>query len=264
MNREELITRLALLEVEGKITLEEARELLAQFDAGWLNPSDLPLTREEERQILLTGFLAITGGAYLNEVRKRLRAQRNKPGRFVVVEFYEENLEPLAGIFSRSDPEINRWHESMARVVMDNAHAMAEAGIGRRLFEHEHERITRGVRSQLGYLERFADEVAFRKLIGRPMSEKAIFDRSRQYGGFAIGQFYRFAESLFAGVVGYVARYIPKDDNGTCAPCHEAGQITFFLPGTGPMPGEICVAKGKCRCERKIEFNIVEYDKLKR
>jgi len=262
MTREELLNRLALLEFEGKISLAEAQQILAQFDAGTLNEADLPMTREEENRLLLLSFLAISAGAFVADVRQRLRRVRGQQRRFVVIDIFEEQLEPLGGFFARTDPDIALWHQNMATVIRDNAFAMGEAALGRRLFEAEADQVRQALRAQYGYLERFADEIAFRKLVGRPMSEAAIFDRSRQYGGFAIGMFYRFAEARFARLPGYVARYIPIDDGGTCVPCHEAGRIEYYLPTEGPMPGEVCVAKGKCRCERIIEFNPAIYRTL--
>lgn len=263
MDRDELLNRLALLFDEGKLALEEAQELLRQYDAGMLNEADLPLTRAEERLIMLMALNLVNQSAYLAQARRRIRGTTGAVRiRLGLSDLFEEAMRPVSGILTNMDPDIRRWHDSMGRVIRDNAYSMAEAALGRRLFETEANRIRDSLSSQFGYLERFADEIAFRRLIGRPMSEAQIYDRSRQYAGFAVGLFYRLREEPFRRQRGYVAKYIPVDDGGTCRPCHDAGVEMYYLPGEGPMPGEVCVARGKCRCRRIIEFNIAVYERL--
>ena len=257
MTREELIARLELLVREDKLSILEARSIVRRFDNGHFDERELPLTREEEQRQLETVLTVGSIAAYLLSVRRR--KPRGIEGRFTVVAHYERTILPLSDIPVRAKPDIREWHQRMRESILSNALAQAEAGLGRVLTPREASQVGDLLGRQDAYLERFADEIAFRRLSGRPMSAKAIFDRSRQYGGFAIGLFFRMQEQRFDGLRGWISEYIPVDDPATCRPCHEAGIQGPYLPTQGPFPGEVCVAKGKCRCRRELHYDLTQW-----
>ena len=257
MSRDELILRLALLEREGKISRAEAITIRELFDAGKIDGSELPLTREEERLRLLTALGLATAAGHLLTVRQRFGNRGDTSVRLDIVGLLDSTL---SGVSQRPQSRrIRTWHDEMSQLIVEHSLAMAEIGARRQLTDRERRQVLEALRPQFGYLERFADEIAFRSLTDNPMSQAQIYDRSRQYGGFALGLFYRLREARFEGIRGWVVDYIPRDDQGTCIPCHESGRGSPFLPGQGPFPGEVCVAHGKCRCERVLRFDITAW-----
>lgn len=49
---------------------------------------------------------------------------------------------------------------------------------------------------------------------------------------------------------GYVYDYIALDDNAVCSPCMDAEANSPYIGGQGPMPGQVCLGGGNCRCYR--------------
>lgn len=257
MTREELIERLDLAVQAGTITLEEAREILALYDAGGIDPDELPLPVADggnHLQQALIGLipLAFFGYSYPARVSLKLR----------MLHGYDSSVANVALLLAERVPRIRQWHDTAGTMVRDLTHRLAELGAGRRLLDVEARAVRTALVGELAYLQRFADEISFRHLVGRPLSAARITDRLRQYGGTALGLFYRFAESNLQ--TGYIVRYIPVDDGGTCTPCHMSGLQGPYLPGRGPMPGEVCLARGKCRCHRQPEYNPREFQRLTR
>lgn len=260
MTREELIERLALLVEENKLSESEALNIISLYDQGAFDESILPMTREEERNILFT-LLTISNTLYLNAAEEVRRQRSHQGTRFALVDLMHDSAIGRGAPLYKANPDVARWHGQMMQLVRDHALSMAGAGLDRKLESFERSLLLDEVATQYAYLERFADEIAFRQLVGRPLSQKQIEDRSKQYAGFGIGIFYTFAEQVYK-IPGYVVDYIDVDDGGTCVPCHQSGKEGPYLPGGGPMPGVVCVARGKCRCWRKVVFDPKRYRRL--
>ena len=111
------------------------------------------------------------------------------------------------------------------------------------------------------YVDRFAEAIFAGKVATEageelqkraPVSEDAIRSRENLYSGTARGLFYEELETARPPEWGWIIHYIPRDDENTCTPCHNAAG--YYLAGTGPMPGQICEGGGKCRCVRRSIF----------
>lgn len=141
------------------------------------------------------------------------------------------------------------------------------AALQQRMIEIEHE--------QAAYLQRFADELSLRKLAA-PMPEdgrrKALLllmawsaaylaNRAASYSGAGRGLFFAGLESGGAeSGPGWVIHYQINHDERLCSGCADAEG--YYLPGQGPMPGDVCLGGGFCRCERVPMFDEAMYRRL--
>jgi hypothetical protein len=113
------------------------------------------------------------------------------------------------------------------------------------------------LRREIGYLSRFVGEIANGEI---PHSnEDQIGNRAAMYGGTARGEFYR--EHELNVPPGFVMEYISRDDKRTCDPCYQAEG--YFMPGLGPMPGQVCLGRARCRCQRKRRWLPAIYESLR-
>lgn len=116
------------------------------------------------------------------------------------------------------------------------------------------------------FLDRFADDIAAKRATGQPLSEGQVRARSNLYTGTARGEFYRALESDWQPVVGatkeegWCVHYVARDDKGTCLPCHRAQG--WYLPGAGPLPGQVCEGRAQCRCRRVLTFDTERWRQL--
>lgn len=111
------------------------------------------------------------------------------------------------------------------------------------------------------YVNRFAEAVFAGRVAYRagmktqrktPFTQKEIENRENLYSGVPRGLFYEIWEEFRPPGSGWVIQYIARDDENTCLPCSRAAG--YYLPGTGPMPGQVCEGQGKCRCVRRAVF----------
>jgi hypothetical protein len=93
-----------------------------------------------------------------------------------------------------------------------------------------------------------------------PQSEEAIAARGDLYAGTPRGLFAETMEAHQTWEPGYVMHYVPKDDDNTCEPCHDAAG--YYLPQSGPYPGIVCEGRGRCRCVRVPVFLPEKYQEL--
>lgn len=116
------------------------------------------------------------------------------------------------------------------------------------------------VQGEAAYISRFSDELAIRRMTGAEPSAAAIVARLAIYGALArVGMFVLF-ERREGDAVGWVYQYIAVDDRGTCGPC--VGAQGYYLAGQGPMPGEVCLGRGRCRCKRERVYRPDVYRRL--
>jgi len=141
--------------------------------------------------------------------------------------------------------------------------------------------VARVEQEQAAYLQRFADQLAARKLAEAmpddddtrkallaallTMGAGYIARRAASYSGAARGVFFRSLESGATGPMGgsrdgWVVAYCVNHDERLCSACLDAEG--YYLPGDGPYPGEVCYGGGACRCERMSVYDPVVYAQL--
>ena len=54
--------------------------------------------------------------------------------------------------------------------------------------------------------------------------------------------------------------YVARGDQNTCGPCNHA--TGYYLVGTGPMPGQVCLGRDACRCTRELVYDLERYRAL--
>lgn len=279
MTRDEFITRLATLAAEGTITEEEAAELLRKYDAGEITAKDLPVPLSETlRQLsmqiataqIMTGLGFLLLGQSVAELTqqrgRRLLAVLAQMQRNERYQLYARELDRFygaAGDATRAYAagDVRRWHRMMQQRLRTSMLTIAGLGSGGELSEAQLARVREEYRTQLAYLQRFADEVAAKRALGKPMSESQVTARARMYAGAARTFFYDQIEAELPP--GYVVVWQARDDGGVCSPCLEADEGSPYLPGRGPKPGaDTCLGAGLCRCSRGPVYAPAEYERL--
>jgi len=272
MNRDEFIEYLGRLVADGLIDEDRAAELVRLFDAGALPEGwELPLPPEQAVQghddndalLALAALLAVLG------LRRRQgeRLPNYSPAQIVangneLQAVFERRVRRIAAQLVNNELTVAQWQTAITNEMRQ--HLYQQMMLGSRRMVLSPEQIARAddiLQMQTAYLQRFADEVSASRGLGQPLSELQIGARSEQYGGFARGELFRQAETdALLAEPGWVVRYNALDDAGTCGPCSEAQ--AYYLPGQGPMPGEICLGRSRCRCERVPEYNPAIYAQL--
>jgi hypothetical protein len=272
VTRDEFIDLLARLVADGELTELDAADLLAEFDAGKITdvPSVLP-TPEAIRppddgapELALLALLALLASRNRPTLRPFSRGTAIGMANAAQAVF-ERNVTNLAAALSNGDIALANWQRSMLAEVEDHVlQQMFLANGDIVLTPLQAARLRTHVAEQGAYLQRFADQAALRTGQGTPFTEGYIANRSRLYGGVGRSEFFRGSEeaAVARGDVGdgWVFEYIAVDDRGTCSPCHAAQG--FYLAGQGPMPGQICLGAGYCRCRRVAQYNPEMYRNL--
>lgn len=261
MTREELTRQLVLLVRRGALTTDEARQVLAAFDAGTIPPDMLPLDaaaalaaadtdRRSEAWLLLLFLLG------LGRSVRRLSVPQTRRVRDLLATRFDETVTRVAARAASSVPTFQR---GMADAVTTYALAQATAGAGTPLDDAQLGRVQTANRRNLAFLALFALQIAARSVLGRPMSYEQIRSRGRMYSGVGTEQYSRAQEDGLQR--DWVIRYISRDDPRTCSACGSYHN-TVWLPGEGPYPGSVCYGGGRCRCIRVLEYNPAEYERL--
>lgn len=272
MTRAELVNLLADLVLRLVITEDEARELLAQFDRGeWTDlPAPLleataPATQDESDNAWLFALGLIGIGAALQadaarQTRRRIEESNAITARNQLRTAFEEEMRDLAQQ-AAGDGNVAVWQRQMSETVSRYMLAQAQAGRGRPLTGAEIAELSRQIQEQRAYVYRYAAEIAARRANGNPFGEAYLLGRNTQYGGAGWGLWFRGAEADVEP--GWVVDYIARDDSRTCSPCLAAERAGPYLPGQGPYPGEVCLGRGFCRCERRRRYAPDEYRMLR-
>lgn len=172
----------------------------------------------------------------------------------------------VAGLLS-----FRAWHLAQRYHVVQHLVQQAVLGYRGSIPGFDIDRLQALLQRELGYLDRFADQITARQLSGKPFSAEYIANRAEAYAGTGRGEFYRalerqrdllsrFQPADVADDFGLVAEYIALDDNSTCNPCHQAQGI--YPLGVGPFPGAVCLGRSHCRCRRVIRYDPVAYRAL--
>ena len=264
MTRDEFLVLLAESVDRGVIGEDDARLLLAQFDAGALDANALPLALDDavarmrtpvdadegdgdEALAALALLLALLGiSRRQHMLGRRMEATQRRLARDALRVEWERAVNGLARELSATG-DVAVWHANMTTEIRRYYVRQGTAGLGRTMTAAELARVDVALETQAGYLLRFAGDVSARLGLGNPLSEDYLAMRSRLYGGQGWAIWHQGNEVGDDGP-GWVVEYISQDDGGTCSSCSAAQG--YYLPGTGPWPGEICEGGSNCRCER--------------
>lgn len=272
MTRAELVNLLADLVLRLVITEDEARELLVQFDRGeWVDlPAPLaeaiaPATQEEGDNAWLFALGLIGLGAALQadaarQARRQIDERNAVAARNRMRTAFEEEMQRLARQ-AAGNGDIIAWQRQMNDAVSRYMLGQAQAGRGRPLTGAEIAELSRQIQEQRAYVYRYAGEIAARRANGDPFGEAYLLNRNTQYGGAGWGLWFRGAEADVEP--GWVVDYVARDDSRTCSPCLNAERNGPYLPGQGVFPGEVCLGRGFCRCERRRRYAPDEYRRLR-
>lgn len=274
MNRDEFIDFLARLIADGLLTEDKATELIREFDAGTLADGwELPLPperaiRERDDTAIATGiaiFLLLLGRQPGQPIPDRISVG----GTIVntIQAQFERQVRQLATQLASNQITIAQWQAQMiAQMQQHMAQQMAAASGLTTLNARQLQTMNRIMQEQTAFLSRFADEIAGRQGLGSPFSEAYLANRAEQYGGVGRGLFYQESELslLERAEIGpdVVIDYESRDDRRTCSPCLEAERNGPYLPGQGPMPGEVCLGRNRCRCVRRPRADAQAYAEL--
>ena len=255
MSREELVQLLARLVFDGVLTEEEAAAILDAFDRG--EEPDLlgipiapPAALEMPGSFDFVEYVAYLSVAQAASLRRGVRPSwpETPDGAQDVFSFRAQRL---AQQLVQRDIDVAEWQRRMRRLITEYVTTqVVQGGRFTVMTPAIQDRLRAQLRVQFAYLSRFADEAA----LGR-LSEAQLANRSVQYGGQGRGEFYREREEQDVGQFGMVIDYISLDDDRTCMPCSDAEEQGPYLPGAGPMPGQVCLGAGNCRCVRRTRYD---------
>ena len=255
MTEEQFIAMLERLLAEGHLTAEEATDLLMRYDAGEIPaeefprpPEDVGLVTEEEADLVLAMLLVYLGGSQAPTETRRIELATQLADEFAA------SAERISGSALRS------WHDQATAAVRANMLAQATLAKGGLLTRAELAFVEDAYIGQAAYLQRFAEEAFVREQTGDPMSAEQAASRLTLYAGAGYALFYQFSEQ--SASAGYVFDYNAVDDGDTCPACTAAEDNGPYLAGEGPMPGDVCQGKGRCRCTRTRRYSPADYANL--
>ena len=279
---EQLADLLARLVVDKTITEEQAKAIIAYWRD---RPADelaalLPLALAEGVGVLWEDDdpppwlpVALLGAAILPAANRRAMIDDLQDRHAALMEKLAADLE--AGRLT-----VAEWQQ---QVRAANAKLLTfAANLGNsRITAQLQQYIADTEREQAAYLQRFADQLAARKLAEAlpedddqregllralvAMGAAYIARRAASYSGAARGVFFRALESgdvgpMGGGRSGWVIAYRVNHDESLCSACLDAEG--YYLPGDGPMPGEVCLGGGQCRCWREDVYDPVLWAQL--
>lgn len=286
MTREDLLDILERLVRRGKLTEEEAGAILAKFDRGEFEPSDLPLELDDAL-IVFDLFLLYLALQPRHVLMISLPAESRYDERFRLADEFYDDAKRLAAKLAQ-DGDYRAFHAAAQEAISTNLARQIALGKGAQLTAEEIARAQAGTLTeaeiqaivnrvitprdiqraqdvaleQSSYLQRFVEEIAMREALGKPYSEGYVRERFQMYGGAAIGAMFQTIE---AGLPeGWVIDYIAIDDDFTCTPCIRSEENGPYLPAEGPMPAVVCLGKRRCRCNRVPRYDPQEYERLRR
>lgn len=274
MNRQAFIHLLARLVADQELTEEQARKLVAQFDAGTL-PEDwqLPLDsdvairgrKEENEAVALALLLLLLSGQHV-KLRPGMSYYNAERMASQVQDEFSVRVAGYAQLLANGDMTLEAWHRAMLNATEQHVIQQMMLGNGQpRLTDEQRTELDTTMLEQSAFLSRFADFNALTVGLGGALLVALLASRSELYGGVGRGAFFRSLET--AGVArgdlgdGWILEFLARDDKGTCGPCHAAQG--FYLPGTvHPIPGVICLGRSNCRCQLIPRYLPAEYARL--
>ncbi len=275
MERAEFAALLLRLVDDGTIDTAQAADLLALYDAGDLGRPDLPqppaqairgLDSNDVAAALLLLLLLLGRGASTTApaTMPTLASAARLALATQLQEDFGRTVGHLAARLARGEIAVGDWQAIMGATLRTHHSQMVLTGLGADgLTGAQLARMDALLREQMAYLSRYADQIAVRQMMGSAWGEGYLANRSQQYAGVAWEQFWRHTEEANEANGdtgwGWVYDYISEDDASTCDPCLEAEIEGPYLSGQGPYPGQICLGRGACRCERRARYDPVIY-----
>lgn len=247
--REEFIMLLTRLVMDGFITMAEARVLVDEFDKidalpeGWA----LPLPIDDAIPGDLDEMIARNIDFFIGERNVTVELIQDEQNELVVI---------IAKQLAAGEITLKRWHEMMLTLLVDYYARMAAAGSQGNVGVEDADDLFSKIEIQLAFLSRFADQIGSGRL-----SDAQVEERSKLYAGEGRAIYYEQAGKL-NNQPGNVEDYVAVDDKNTCGPCEAAEANSPYLPGSGPMPGRVCLGRGYCRCTRVLRYDPQAYLRL--
>lgn len=282
-----LLETLAALWTDGEITAEQATGILLNWQqiAGLETILPLPTAAgiieedDDNDAAILAILIAVLGAraAYARrpaDIYRRLAPRYRRPVISMIQDYHAEQAADLADQLAGGRLTLAQWQAAARRLNQTTIRTMAELGAGGPLDNY-----AAAIRTiqleQAAYLQRFTEQIAGARLAAahpdlfpggaRSMSFEQIAARHAMYTGPGRALYFQLAEESEIGedgAAGFVVYYNAMDDNRTCTPCREAEQGSPYLPGAGPMPGEVCAGGGACRCSREMVYDPAAYARL--
>ncbi len=258
MTRPELVAILSDLVRRSAISLADARAVLTAFDNGTL--TDLPFlapAEDDNRWIVALALLLLLLGS--TTVSTLSAAQRTRAHELLRVQ-YEAQVATMAASVAAGGA-VATWQAGMQTATAGYARQMAVAGAGTLPKPAVRAAVDAELRGQWGFLAAFAVTLIAGKIADKMMSEAAIRSRAVLYGQTGVGSFWRGSQP--AAGDGWITHYDALDDDGTCGKCSEAERNGPYIMGSNhPVPGSVCLGRGRCRCSLRYEYNPAVYSRL--
>lgn len=147
-----------------------------------------------------------------------------------------------------SESQIRAFEDGLGRLVRDHIVSQAALGLGRAPRRDEIPQIRAGIERQMRFIQGFGDSLRQSLRAGVPISFEKIQSRASLYAGAGRAQFFFSQEGLLPE--GTLIDYVARDDDHLCSACLSAEREGPYQPGKGPMPGDACFGRGRCRCQR--------------
>lgn len=257
----QLVDLLARLVTDGELTEEQAASILAYWrgrpEAELARVLPLAVTEgvgalDDDDAPPFFPIILLYGGMNHTERVRRMN---------VLQDAHAAQMRRLTEDLEAGRLTVAQWQAATRQANAQLLDAAASLG-SRRLTVRARQAIAETEREQAAYLQRFADGVSVRRLAA-PLADVGgaaplalwtaayIAQRATSYSGAARGAFFASVETdAEAGNMGagWVVQYLAVHDGMTCSACGDAEG--YYLPGDGPMPGEVCYGGGACRCVR--------------
>jgi len=158
---------------------------------------------------------------------------------------FDQVIDRVAPIALQS---LTAWHLQMKEIIEGYLLAQATVAKGRPLLPTEILALQPIINVQLAFLQTFLFDLLLRQI-----TIEYVAARSKLYSGAGRALWYRINEEH--GGNGWVIDYVAVDDRGPCLPCGIAELGGPYKMGDGPYPGEVCLGRGRCRCDRVWRFD---------
>lgn len=211
-------------------------------------------TEEEQQDELAIALLALLLSLSASDVRQLPALPAYLRYQLVdrVEDTFLRNADDIIAQLMSGRIDISQWQRLAEQLIRTHQRTLQMSAVGGvQLGPGHRQKLRRLYRTERAYLQRFADALREQTRNNQALSEDYIRHRLRLYMGNPRGEFFRTVEGELpqGSVPGWVIRYRAIDDVLTCQPCSNADGM--YLPGEGPMPGEICKGKSYCRCRRE-------------
>lgn len=147
------------------------------------------------------------------------------------------------------------WQAALAQASGDYARQMAVAGAGTLPSAEVQDAIETAIDAQQPFLEGFAAAI-----VAGGLSVAATAARSRLYGGVGYAAHWQAAAANQGDFT--IVFYEARDDGIVCGPCLGAERGSPYRAGSSPLPGDVCLGGGYCRCTLRFEVNRAVWESL--